>query len=75
LAPIRLAKAMPCWTAFSASSEPSVGIKMLVYIALSFVIALFAAARRETGVGSNGGGALSNSPQNEANFGVRDITG
>src|ERR1700739_790561 len=35
LAPIRLAKAMPCWTAFPASSEPSVGIRMLVYIALS----------------------------------------
>ena len=32
-APIRLAKAMPCWIAFPASSDPSVGIRMLVYIA------------------------------------------
>src|SRR5271154_2038733 len=26
---------MPCWTAFPASSEPSVGIRMLAYIVLS----------------------------------------
>jgi hypothetical protein len=27
-APIRLANAMPCWTAFAASSDPSVGINI-----------------------------------------------
>ena len=32
LAPIRLAKATPCWTAFPASSDPSVGIRIWVYI-------------------------------------------
>jgi hypothetical protein len=30
---------MPCWTAFPASSDPSVGISMLVYIALSSITA------------------------------------
>jgi hypothetical protein len=34
LAPIRLARATPCWTAFEENSDPSVGIRMLVYIAL-----------------------------------------
>ena len=34
-APIRLASAMPCRTALPASSDPSVGIRMLVYIAVS----------------------------------------
>src|SRR5208282_1239692 len=28
---------MPCWTAFPASSDPSVGIRMWVYIVLSLV--------------------------------------
>jgi hypothetical protein len=37
LAPIRLTKAMPCSTAFPAS--PSVGIRILVYIALSLITA------------------------------------
>ena len=32
LAPIRLANAIPCWTAFAASYDPSVGIKILVYM-------------------------------------------
>jgi hypothetical protein len=29
LAPIRLAKAMPCWTAFSASSDPRIRVPLL----------------------------------------------
>ena len=36
LAPMRLAKAMPCSTAFEESSDPSVGIRMLVYMVLPF---------------------------------------
>jgi hypothetical protein len=32
LAPIFLAKAMPCSTAFPASADPSVGNRMLVYL-------------------------------------------
>jgi hypothetical protein len=31
-APIRLAKAMPSWTSFPGNSDPSVGIRMWVYI-------------------------------------------
>jgi hypothetical protein len=45
LAPIRLAKAMPCWTAFPAGSDPSIGIRILVYIILSFVT-IFATFKR-----------------------------
>jgi hypothetical protein len=37
LALIRLAKAIPCWTALPASADPSVGIRMLVYIAFSLI--------------------------------------
>jgi hypothetical protein len=33
----RCVKAMPCRAAFPAGSDPSVGIRMLVYIALYFV--------------------------------------
>ena len=40
LAPIRLASEMPCWTALPARSEPSVGISTLVYMTVSFVLAL-----------------------------------
>src|SRR5262249_7145352 len=36
-APIRLAKATPCWTALPASSDPSVGIRIWVYIRLSSI--------------------------------------
>jgi hypothetical protein len=35
-----LAKAIPCSTAFPASSEPSVGIRILVYIVSSLIAAL-----------------------------------
>ena len=41
-APIRLAKAMPCSTAFPASSDPSVGMRMLVYIDASWLFEGFA---------------------------------
>src|SRR5580704_4617454 len=40
LAPMRPAKAMPWWTAFPEKSDPSVGIRMLVYIVLSSVATL-----------------------------------
>ena len=35
LAPTHFAKAMPCRAAFPESSDPSVGIRMSVYIALT----------------------------------------
>src|SRR5208283_4779043 len=38
LAPVALARATPCSTAFPASSEPSVGIRIFLYIASSLLV-------------------------------------
>src|SRR5208337_5399099 len=37
---------MPCWTSFPASSDPSVGIRILVYIVISLITTLL---QRRTG--------------------------